>query len=434
MGYIGKKPSDVPITSSDIPNLPASKITSGTLDNARITLDAAEIPNISTDKLTSGTLADARIADLSATKLTGTIDNARITLDAAEIPNISTDKLTSGTLADARIAGMASSKLSGALPAISGASLTALPDPLPASSGVNLTALNATNLGSGTLPDARFPATLPASSGVNLTSLNATNLGSGTVADARLPTTTVAKGGTNISSFAAGDILYATGSTTLAKLAKGSAADLLTMNAGATAPEWVAPAGGGGAWTETADVDVGGSAVSSVNVTGAFSSSYNSYRMIISGMEVTEQNKRMQYRWLIGTTAEDDARYKGEYRVLVFSHDNDSHQSTSNDHYTDTGTLDGFFWLMSGPGYDFGGSGHHFDGVWTINNPNDSNSSVSIEGQAVHNGSDATIGECIKLTKMNCLYQKRCAITGIQIFSSYDNIVNGNIRIYGTNV
>ena len=57
-----------------------------------------------------------------------------------------------------------------------------------------------------------------------------------------LPTITVAKGGTNISSFAAGDILYATGATTLTKLVKGSAADVLTMNAGATAPEWAAAA------------------------------------------------------------------------------------------------------------------------------------------------------------------------------------------------
>ena len=60
-----------------------------------------------------------------------------------------------------------------------------------------------------------------------------------------LPTITVAKGGTNIASFAAGDILYATGSTTLTKLTKGSAADVLTMNSGATAPEWAAAAGGG---------------------------------------------------------------------------------------------------------------------------------------------------------------------------------------------
>jgi len=62
-----------------------------------------------------------------------------------------------------------------------------------------------------------------------------------------LPVVTVAKGGTNIASFTAGDILYATGATTLAKLAKGTAAQTLKMNAGATAPEWatVAAAAGG---------------------------------------------------------------------------------------------------------------------------------------------------------------------------------------------
>ena len=38
--------------------------------------------------------------------------------------------------------------------------------------GANLTALNATQLTSGTIPDARFPSTLPAVSGANLTGLN----------------------------------------------------------------------------------------------------------------------------------------------------------------------------------------------------------------------------------------------------------------------
>jgi hypothetical protein len=38
---------------------------------------------------------------------------------------------------------------------------------------------------------------------------------------------------------AAGDLLYATASRTLARLAKGTARQLLAMNSGATAPEWV---------------------------------------------------------------------------------------------------------------------------------------------------------------------------------------------------
>lgn len=54
------------------------------------------------------------------------------------------------------------------------------------SSLADLTTRSATDLTSGTLPDARFPATLPTASGANLTNLNATNLGSGTVSIARL--------------------------------------------------------------------------------------------------------------------------------------------------------------------------------------------------------------------------------------------------------
>jgi hypothetical protein len=46
-----------------------------------------------------------------------------------------------------------------------------IPDPLPAVSGENLTDLNASELTSGTLPDATFPAVLPAVSGANLTNL-----------------------------------------------------------------------------------------------------------------------------------------------------------------------------------------------------------------------------------------------------------------------
>lgn len=48
----------------------------------------------------------------------------------------------------------------------------------------------------------------------------------------------VANGGTGLASYTAGDTLYASGSTTLSKLAKGTAGQLYQMNAGATAPVW----------------------------------------------------------------------------------------------------------------------------------------------------------------------------------------------------
>lgn len=58
------------------------------------------------------------------------------------------------------------------------------------SSLADLVTRSASDLTSGTLPDARFPGTLPAISGANLTTLNASNLGSGTVPAARFPALT----------------------------------------------------------------------------------------------------------------------------------------------------------------------------------------------------------------------------------------------------
>lgn len=54
------------------------------------------------------------------------------------------------------------------------------------SSLADITTRSASDLSSGTLPDARFPSTLPALNGSALTNLNASNLSSGTVAPARL--------------------------------------------------------------------------------------------------------------------------------------------------------------------------------------------------------------------------------------------------------
>src|SRR6266404_2062849 len=63
---------------------------------------------------------------------------------------------------------------------------------------------SASDLSSGTLPDARFPAVLPSASGAYLTALNANSLASGTVATARL-----GSGTANATSFLRGDNTWA---------------------------------------------------------------------------------------------------------------------------------------------------------------------------------------------------------------------------------
>ena len=130
--------------------------------------------------------------------------------------------------------------------------------------------------------------TIPTGQTLTITDgLAASTIGSGTLAEARLPTVTVAKGGTNLTSFTAGDVLYATGSTTLAKLAKGSASQVLTMNSGATAPEWAAAAGG--ATAVVARGSISGSP-SEVIVDGCFTSAYKFYELWIADLHSNGNN------------------------------------------------------------------------------------------------------------------------------------------------
>ncbi len=59
----GGTPSFRALAASDIPGIPASKITSGSFDSGRI-------PSLDTSKITSGTFTDARIPSLNASKIT----------------------------------------------------------------------------------------------------------------------------------------------------------------------------------------------------------------------------------------------------------------------------------------------------------------------------------------------------------------------------
>ena len=118
-------------------------------------------------------------------------------------------------------------------------------------------------------------------SGANLTSLNATQITSGTIPDAaRLPTVTVAKGGTNTTSYAAGDILYASGATTLTKLVKGSDDDVLTLASGV--PSWVAPAGGG--LVKLATTTLSGTSPGIAFDNTLITSTYDNYYVTVNGL------------------------------------------------------------------------------------------------------------------------------------------------------
>ena len=99
MAYVGKKPTDKPLTSADLGT--------GIVTSAKI-LD--------------GTIANADVNDVAASKLTGALP----AISGASLTGLNASNVATGTLADARISTLTSSKLSGALPAIDGSALTGL--------------------------------------------------------------------------------------------------------------------------------------------------------------------------------------------------------------------------------------------------------------------------------------------------------------------
>jgi surfactin synthase thioesterase subunit len=203
-------------------SLNASNLSSGTVPDARFpatlpAISGANLTSLNASNLASGTVPDARFpATLPA-------------ISGANLTNLDASDLASGTVPIARIdlnllttstsdgdgdffvvvdSVGAEKKLTKANINISGFNND--------SGFIDGSSLNASNLDSGTVPDARFPATLPAASGANLTSLNASNLSSGTVADARFPATLPAISGANLTNLDASDL--ASGTVPIARI------------------------------------------------------------------------------------------------------------------------------------------------------------------------------------------------------------------------
>jgi len=60
------------VDGTKIDAVDGAKITTGTVDNARITLDAAEIPSLDASKITTGSIDDARLNTTMNPTLTST--------------------------------------------------------------------------------------------------------------------------------------------------------------------------------------------------------------------------------------------------------------------------------------------------------------------------------------------------------------------------
>jgi hypothetical protein len=92
----------------------------------------------------------------------------------------------------------------------------------------------------------------------------------------------------------AGDLLYGTAADTVARLGIGTASQVLAVNSGATAPEWVTPAGGGANWSL---LNSGGTALTgaaTITVTGI--SNADKIKILIKDASTTSAGEEISFR------------------------------------------------------------------------------------------------------------------------------------------
>jgi len=167
---------------SDATNYPTSSLSgtitnaqlAGSIANAKLANDSVSFGGVSLDLGASDATPAFNLSDATnypTSSLSGTITNAQLAGSIADgklastfLKNVvedTTPQLGGNLDFNSKfITGTGGINVSGVVTATSFSG-----------SGASLTSLNASNLGSGTIPDARFPATLPAVSGANLTNL-----------------------------------------------------------------------------------------------------------------------------------------------------------------------------------------------------------------------------------------------------------------------
>jgi len=270
----------------------------------------------------------------------------------------------------------------------------------------------------------------------------------------------VASGGTGLASFTQGDILYATGATTLVKLAKGTGRQGLQTNSGATAPEWTnspqslmtaegdilyasgantlaklakgsddevltlasgvpswAAAAGGGAWTWLNNTSISND--STVDIETGIDSTYPLYAMIFHMVKPVANGESLLFKIKAG----------GSYQSSNYQyHSTTTHaDQTALDFSNANSTSASYIQLISAGVGNSGQTGANISGFFYLPNPSNTVISKNCWWGVSSMESDG-VG---MFSQGYGFYQDGSAVTGVQFYMGSGNMDSGTISLYG---
>ena len=241
-----------------------------------------------------------------------------------------------------------------------------------------------------------------------------------------LPTISVAKGGTSFASFTAGDILYATGTTTLAKLAKGTASQTLKMNSGATAPEWTTVAAASSDFVKLHSVTTG-SDVASLSIDGYFDAAYKTYKIYcVSQLGGTQSSdSQIQMRFNTGGSANTGSNYcwilQEGYITGASSTANTQRNGRDEDSFSQfQGT-----WNLQDAVFDQSAT------EVTLYDPQNTSNGKMIKWQHSYSENSGGNGGTQVTTEGSGQFQDTTACTGVTFKRANSNLLTGTFTLYG---
>jgi hypothetical protein len=201
---------------------------------------------------------------------------------------------------------------------------------------------------------------------------------------------------------AAGDLIYGTADNTVARLALGTASQVLRVNSGATAPEWATPAASGGMTL----INTGGTTLTGASISfTSIPSTYKNLQLVIRNYKPANDNASLVLT------------YNGDTTSVYYDSDSDN---VTNANANQSGITCGI------------NNDNAVAQGLTITNIYDYANAVSYKvAESLSFGNNSTTTTNFNLYHCNALWKNTAAINRVDINPNTGNFTSGTAFLYG---